>query len=151
ARRGEADRLLAEARAQSRAAGDAEAQAYAAFDGQDWPGGEKRWAEALKLAKAADQTYARASGAIEAALALAPQRKSLRAQFAGVTLERIRLAERDHRRAQRDELATRLPPYDDDGSYQRRLDAPARLSVDSDPKGARASLARYVDHDGHWQ
>jgi formylglycine-generating enzyme required for sulfatase activity len=58
-----------------------------------------------------------------------------------MTFERIELADRDHRRDDRNELVTRLALYDD-GTFARRLAAPGQLVTTIEPAGATVVLER---------
>jgi formylglycine-generating enzyme required for sulfatase activity/predicted Ser/Thr protein kinase len=112
--------------------------AAAAFDtGRD---AEAPWRSALDLEQQATTAYARASGALEAALLLDSDRRDIRRRLAEVTLERIRHADAMFKVGDRDELRTRLAIYDDDGSLMRALDAPARLVLDIEPRDALISI-----------
>src|SRR5262249_61526079 len=68
-----------------------------------------------------------------------------RALYADATLASLLAAERRHRPALVAALRSRLAFFDD-GTHAARLDAPARVVVESDPPGARLALHRY-DHD----
>jgi formylglycine-generating enzyme required for sulfatase activity len=61
-----------------------------------------------------------------------------------VLYERALIAERDDRAAQKGELLQRLALHDVGGGRRERWDAYARVSIDSDPRGAGVSIGRYV-------
>ena len=99
--------------------------AFAKFDAGDDEHGEIEWAAARAKASEAYAAYARASRSLEAALLLDTSRSDVRRALAKVTFERLQLADRDEERT---DLAARLPLYDD-GTYGRRLTAPATLEL----------------------
>ncbi|MFP2933636.1 SUMF1/EgtB/PvdO family nonheme iron enzyme, partial [Pyxidicoccus sp. 3LG] len=86
----------------------------------------------------------------ESALLLDPSRQELRDAFADVTLARLLAAERNHRKEEQAELLERLRAYDASGTRLRWLEAPATLSVTSQPAASRVSLRRY-DAQGRLQ
>lgn len=148
ARLTEADALLGAARTRNQDVEQLRKQAFDAFDGMRWKDGEAAWAKALEGARAVDADQGRAGAALEAAFALDPTRADVRRRLADATFERLRLALRDHRLDAR-ELENRLAAWDD-GSRKKRLAEPARVSVLSNPPGARMSLSDFVERDGHF-
>jgi hypothetical protein len=63
--------------------------------------------------------------------------------------ELLLLAERDHQVSLCRDLLHQLAVHDKTGEYQRRLQAPARLELETQPAGATVSLQRYTDERGH--
>ncbi len=141
ARLSEARLVWEEARGRASEAGRLREEAFAHFD---TPGAreaaEAVWARARVEGEAADAGYARALSVLEATGALAPGRGEVRELLAELLAERVALAERDGRAAQREELVARLAAYDASGERRRRWEAPARLSVEAVPAGARVRL-----------
>ena len=112
----------------------ARARAFGLFDAHRWNEGEDAWAQVEALATLEASRFRAASSHFESALSLDPTRKSLRAQFADLTFERLLRAERDRHGDLVDELAGRLAPYDD-GHYRAALGAGARLELEVEPPG----------------
>jgi serine/threonine protein kinase/formylglycine-generating enzyme required for sulfatase activity len=137
----EADRALGRARAASADGGRLQSESFAKFDADDDARGEALWDTARKRDAEAADAYAQASRALEAAVLYDSARGDVRRRLAAITFERIALADRDHRRDERDELVNRLALYDD-GTFARRLVAPGQLAVAVDPPGATAVLVR---------
>jgi serine/threonine protein kinase/formylglycine-generating enzyme required for sulfatase activity len=111
-------------------------RAFELFDGHRWPEGEEVWSTAQALASQEEERYRVASGHLESALLLDPKRTGLRSSFADLTFERLLRGERDRRGDLVAELAGRLAAYDD-GRYEAKLAAPARLELDIAPAGTR--------------
>jgi len=142
---------LAEARTRwteaSKRAEEAERLRQEAFTGFDTPGpghreaAEDVWTRAREAGRQAESGYLHVMESLESAWALDPGRTEVRELLADVLVERMTLAERDQRPAQREELLARLGTYDSTGERLRRLTAPARLSVSLRPEGARVRLA----------
>ncbi len=145
--RGEAAGALAEAERMAAETDDVERRCFQAFDHQQREDGERLWAETRLGQTALDAKYREASQKIEAALALDVDRAAVqgavRKELASVLYLRILLAERRHQQALRQELAQRLEVHDAEGVFRRRLAAPAKLALQSDPPGAEVTLARY--------
>jgi eukaryotic-like serine/threonine-protein kinase len=136
----EADRELRRARSSSADSARLQAEAFARFDADDAAHGEAAWEAARKREAEAITAYAQASHALEAAVLIDAGRDDVRRRLAAITFERIELADRSHRRDDRSELATRLALYDD-GTFERRLAAPALLEAAIEPAGATVVLA----------
>ena len=131
---------LARAEAQRGLAEAARGDAFARFDRRA-PDAEAVWARAQEAADRADHEYAAAGRALEAAVALAPGRASLRDELGDALLARALLADAWHRDERRDELEQRLSLYDADGSRLRRWNAPASLALRTEPPGAEVELS----------
>ena len=139
ARIAEADGASREALAIEAQVETARAAAFARFDGDDRPGGEARWKEALDLARRASDAFDRASAPLGQALARDPLDPVTRARAADLTHRRLLAAERDHDADLARDLGARLAQLDDDGSRRARLAAPAHLRVTTDPPGRSSS------------
>jgi serine/threonine protein kinase/formylglycine-generating enzyme required for sulfatase activity len=129
---GEADADLAIARKASGELEDLRAVSVAEFEAGKSV--DESWGIARKRESDAAEAYARASGALEAALLLDPERADVRRRLADVMLERIRLAERMYRISERDDFKTRLALYDQ--SALARLQGAARLELAIEPRDA---------------
>ncbi|MBK9036093.1 MAG: SUMF1/EgtB/PvdO family nonheme iron enzyme [Myxococcales bacterium] len=127
------------------AAGRTRAAAFAAFDDGHGDDGERQWADARALIRAARRELASGSRALEAALLLAPGRAAVRRQLAELTYERLALAEGDHDAAQQGELLERLALWDDGGRIAARWQAPATVSITTTPAPVPFVLERYVE------
>jgi formylglycine-generating enzyme required for sulfatase activity len=126
----------------ARAAGAARAGAFALFEKDDLRPAEDLWKKMLALEEEADRQRRDVCAAVDEALALDPRDPAARALHADVTLARLVSAERLHN----DPLLRELRPLlglHDDGSRAAWLGAPAHVRVQSDPPGARLTLARY--------
>jgi serine/threonine protein kinase/formylglycine-generating enzyme required for sulfatase activity len=123
--------------------------AFAAFDDGDESAGEAAWHLAVRHAPDVQQLYARAAGELETALGRDPGRLDVRRALGDVLLAQALLAERDHDREQAAALLLRVALHDPDGARMARWHAPARVTLTSEPPGARVTMARYArDHDG---
>jgi formylglycine-generating enzyme required for sulfatase activity len=136
----ESDRLLADARGQAIAHGSLRTQALALFDAGDTGRAEGEWAVVRQRGDEASAAYGQAARSLEAAFLLDTGRASVRRRLAELTLERLDLAERDHRQAERDELAARLELYDPSGALLQRRSAPGALELAIEPAGTRVSI-----------
>jgi formylglycine-generating enzyme required for sulfatase activity len=149
-RAGEAERLLARARARALKADEERSHAFSAFDASDWPSGELAFGRTLELDREVDALYANASSLWEAAFALDPGRRSLRERLADTLADRALWAEHTHHGELATELLARLPSYDLDGQRERRLNAPAHVSLELSPPSTLATLQRYETNMGHF-
>ncbi|PTL77062.1 SUMF1/EgtB/PvdO family nonheme iron enzyme [Vitiosangium sp. GDMCC 1.1324] len=141
-----ARRLLEGAPRDSAAVEALRRQAFAAFDARRKVEAEEVWAGALaKTAELQERSYAPALQELEKALLKDPGRADTRYLLSGVLYERLLLAERDHQVALRRDLLRQLELYDETGEYQHRLQAPARLDIETLPAGATLSVERYTD------
>lgn len=135
---GNADRDVALARTASSELDALRATSVAEFEaGQNI---DESWGRARQRESQAAEAYARASRALEAALLLDPERRDVRRRLAEVIFERIQLADRMYRVAERDDLKTRLALYDEDSDLARRLSAPARVDLAIEPRDATITL-----------
>jgi formylglycine-generating enzyme required for sulfatase activity len=141
---GEARSLLENARERHHALERARTEAFALFDTGELKKAQPRWVAALRLQAETERAYTRATDSLEKALVLDPSREEVRSAFADVLAERVRLAERAFRTAERDELLHRLRLYDTTGERLARWEAPMRLNLRTSPPGATVSLARYA-------
>ncbi len=101
-------------------------QAFVCFDGFQRDEGEAAWARALSVAAQADQQYDRAGRALESALLFDGANAAVQGLLGDVLQARALLAEREHHRERRDELAQRLALYDPDGTRRRAWMRPPR-------------------------
>jgi formylglycine-generating enzyme required for sulfatase activity len=123
------------------------AGALAAFERDELGDAEARWQRTLVAEDRAEGQRRQVAGLLDRALALDAGDGRARALYADVTVASLLAAER-RRPALVPALRSRLALYDD-GSRAARLDAPARLSVDSEPSGAELTLRRYLEGDDH--
>jgi eukaryotic-like serine/threonine-protein kinase len=114
----------------------ARTRAFGLFDSRRWSEGEAMWNQVEAIATQEASAYRTASSHFESALSLDPARRSLRAQFADLTFERLLRAERDRRGDLADELMGRLAAYDD-GRYRAALAAGARVELEVVPPGTQ--------------
>ncbi|WP_253910519.1 bifunctional serine/threonine-protein kinase/formylglycine-generating enzyme family protein, partial [Pyxidicoccus fallax] len=104
-----------------------------------WKAAEQRWAAALGLRQRADAAYTRASQALERILERDRLHVDTRRLIAEVLYERVLLAERFHRRAERDEWMRRLEQEVDiskeGAEWLERLWATAEVKLEISPPG----------------
>jgi eukaryotic-like serine/threonine-protein kinase len=136
--------LLAGARRDNQRVEEIRRAALADYDAGRGDEGERRWLEARGQAREVERHSIQAIGLLEQALALDPGRREPRDALADALYDRALIAERDRRPAQFEELLARLEPVDAGGLRRARLDAPARLSIATDPPGAAVEIERYV-------
>jgi serine/threonine protein kinase/formylglycine-generating enzyme required for sulfatase activity len=115
--------------------------AYAAFDRGDRDGGEREWSEALSEAAATEQSYARASRALELGQLLAPGHTAVHERFVEMLFERALLAEQLHQNRLFDDLRERLELYDRKGSRSGVLTAPAQVELIGVPPKTALTLS----------
>ena len=127
----EATPVLAKAREEGQAHSRQRDVALALFDTGDNERAEIEWARTQKHGADARQFYAEAARSLEQAFLLDTTRSDVRRELAQVTFERLRLAELEHREAERDELAVRLGVYD--SALAARVSAPATITAVTDP------------------
>ena len=137
--------LYDSARAKSEQAMRLRHQAFAAFDAHKAQDGEALWARSLELGAEIDRTYGRAGQALETALIMDASRAEVHAFLGDVLFARALLAEQEQKPQQRDDLLARMSLYDADGQRRDQWEAPARLTIESDPPGARVLIERYVE------
>jgi formylglycine-generating enzyme required for sulfatase activity len=125
-------------------------QSFAAFDSGRHEEGEELWASAVtRRTEVYERGHDVARQELERALLRDPSRADTRHQLAGVLHERLLLAERDHQVSLSRDLRRQLDLYDETGDYHRRLQAPARLQLETVPAGASVSVERYSDEAGY--
>jgi eukaryotic-like serine/threonine-protein kinase len=124
-------------------------KAFTLFDTAPREQAEPIWAEALSLGAEEGRAYEDATEVLEAALTLEARGQEVRDRLSEVLYLRILLAERDRRAAIRPLLLNRLAQVDSMGEYRRRLEEPARLSVESVPAGAAVTFEKAVEERGH--
>jgi eukaryotic-like serine/threonine-protein kinase len=126
---------------------DADKEAFARFDAQDWVKGEAEWSKALSLAKRAESRFGAAASAVSLALARDLRDPRARDVSGDITLRWLFAAERDHEEDVVRELQGRLSQVDDDGSRRARLSSPAHVRVSAAAPGASARLHRVQKDD----
>jgi formylglycine-generating enzyme required for sulfatase activity len=138
----EARTHVAQAEGAARSAEGVCAGAFAAFAEEDTDRAEEAWKRCLSLEEDADGQRSEAAISLDRALALDPTNPRARVLYADVVLERLLAAERLNRSSLVGELRAQLALYDD-GSRLARLQAPARVRVETEPAGAALTLSRY--------
>ncbi len=145
-----AQRLLAWAREQNVAVEALRERTFSAFELWQRKEGEELWASALeKSAPMYERGYDLARQELEEAMLRDPSRRDTRYLLAGALYERLLLAERDHQEALRGHLSRQLDLHDATGEYRRRLQAPARLDIETQPAGATLELQQYTENGGY--
>ncbi|MBA2543112.1 MAG: SUMF1/EgtB/PvdO family nonheme iron enzyme, partial [Deltaproteobacteria bacterium] len=137
----DAERHLVRARGASTASAKSANDAFAAFDAGGKSQGEAAWTFARQRSGEARDAYATAARTLEAAFLLDTGRDDVRRQLAEVTLERLELAEREHRIGDRDELQSRLGLYDPTGEFATRRVRPGRVVTAITPASAQVSIS----------
>lgn len=117
--------------------------AFAAFDSMNGADGEAVWNRSLLVTIEAERAYSRASQTFEAALTADSSHVESRELLADVLYERALMAERDRRPQQLDDLLQRMALYDVTQMRVRRWNAPAKLTVTTNPPGAQVSIGKY--------
>jgi formylglycine-generating enzyme required for sulfatase activity len=143
----EGDELLNRAREQDERGAGITRAAFAAFDARRREEAEASWATSRSLGTEADRGYAKASQALEKALALDAGRADVRERLAEVILDRALLLERLHRPVDSEEVAVHLALYDVGGERRRRWLAPATVSLRTSPADAELRMERYEIDD----
>nr|WP_249039720.1 SUMF1/EgtB/PvdO family nonheme iron enzyme [Archangium gephyra] len=145
-----AQELLAWARREDATLEALRRQALADFDtGRDQQA-EDAWAQALEQsARVYERGHDQARRRLEQAMLTDPRRADTRYLLAGAIYERLVLAERDLQGSLRRDLLRQLDVYDETGDYHRRLQAPARLNLETVPAGATLSVQRYDEEGGY--
>jgi formylglycine-generating enzyme required for sulfatase activity/predicted Ser/Thr protein kinase len=136
----EADGRLSGARAIAADHAQLRDKALALFDAGDIGRAETEWKAVLQRAEEAGAAYVEAARSLEAAFLLDTGRASVRSRLAELTFERLEMAERNHRDAERDELAARLELYDPAGTLMSRRSAPGEFELAVGPSGAIVSI-----------
>jgi formylglycine-generating enzyme required for sulfatase activity len=137
------DAALASAREQHAALHAIRKLAFDQFDEPNVVEAEKTWARVRSSQADLSRAFSRIAQEVEAALALAPERKDVRARLADVLYERALFAEERHAASERDELLDRLTLYDATEERLARWNAPASVSLVVTPDAATVRLARY--------
>jgi serine/threonine protein kinase/formylglycine-generating enzyme required for sulfatase activity len=137
----DAGRHLVRARAANEDSAKFAREAFAAFDAGAKPQGEATWQQARQRSTEAQEAYGAAARTLEAGFLLDTDRDDVRRQLAEVTLERLELAEREHRTAERAELEARLGLYDQAGDFAARRTRPARVDLAVTPATAQVSIS----------
>jgi hypothetical protein len=114
--------------------------AFARFDAGELARAGTEWAAARQRGDEVAAAYSLAARTLEGALLLDTSRSSVRRRLAELTFERFELADRDHRAAERDELASRLELYDPHGTLMRRRTQPGEIAVAVAPAAAGVTL-----------
>ncbi|MCY1017152.1 protein kinase domain-containing protein [Pyxidicoccus sp. MSG2] len=143
-----AERAMALAHAEQTRAETLRRQAFAAYDTGRKQEGEATWADALASLGTVERAHGEASTALDTALRRDFGHADVRRRFAAVLFERIELAEHLRRPALHAELLQRLASVDDTGEVQRRLQAPARLDLETTPTGATVRVERVLQEGG---
>jgi formylglycine-generating enzyme required for sulfatase activity len=148
---GEVARVVAEARVldaraeeTARAADDMRARAVALFDRDDPEPAEESWRHFLERESAVDAQRRDVCSVLDRALALDPRDGPARVLYGDVIALRLAAAQRRHADVLVPALFARLGAFDD-GTRERRLRAPARVRVETDPPGVSVALWRYQD------
>ncbi|HNI61654.1 MAG TPA: hypothetical protein PKW11_17065, partial [Pseudomonadota bacterium] len=77
--------------------------------------------------------------------------RAVRDDLARLLYDRALIAEWAHEEQLLDELIKRIQLYDDKGTWMVRWQRPGRLSLSSQPTGAKVTVQRYViDAQGKW-
>lgn len=148
----EAREVMARASKSDREARRARALAFGAFSRNEKETGERRWTRARTSAAEATLNYQAASQLIEQALAVAPDHSSVRDLFGDLLYARALSTEAEYRSAERDDLVSRLALYDRGGQRLARWNAPAHVTVHSEPAGAAVSILRFeLDPDDRYR
>jgi len=132
--------LLAEADAKRIESKGLRERALEAFDHYQRDKGESLWAESLAAATTADADYLKGIQHLEAAATLVP-RRDLKDRIADAL---VAYAEMDGRsRADRETTLRHMAGYDEGGDRTRRLNAPARLRIETTAPGLAAQIEEY--------
>ncbi|MCY0998668.1 SUMF1/EgtB/PvdO family nonheme iron enzyme [Myxococcus sp. MISCRS1] len=139
----EARRHHGEARAKDARAQQMRQDAFTLFDTpgpQNREAAEALWTQVQEEEQAVETLSLRAQAALETAWGLDPGSTRLNELLADLLAERVERADRQRQPEVRAQLLARLAAYDTGGQRQRRLDAPARISLITSPPGARVTL-----------
>ena len=134
--------LLSQARDRNGEVETLRKKAFDLFDHGNREEAERVWTQAQAAAIASADLYANAGRALEAALLLRTDASSTRNVLADLLYDRVLIAQRDHQTSAQNELAARLPLYDD-GSRVAKLKAPATLTVETSVPGAELRIQRF--------
>jgi len=112
---------------------------------------QEQWELARSAAAQAERAYSRASQALEQSLRGSENQRAVRDDLARLLYDRALIAEWAHEEQLLDELIKRIQLYDDKGTWMVRWQRPGRLSLSSQPTGAKVTVQRYViDAQGKW-
>ncbi|MFY2562497.1 protein kinase domain-containing protein [Corallococcus terminator] len=119
----------------------------------DTPGPERReaaealWTRVQEEEQAVETLSLRAQAALETAWGLDPGSPRVNEPLADLLAERAERADRQRQPELRAQLLARLAAYDTSGLRQRKLVAPARISIITSPPGARVRLLKATAGD----
>lgn len=119
------------------------AEAFTLFDTpgpQNREAAEAVWSRAQQTRQAVEETALRAMSELEAAWGLAPGNPRVSPLMANLLVTRVEFAEQERQPEQRAQWLARLGAHDPMGELRRGLTAPARLTLTSEPAGARVRL-----------
>jgi serine/threonine protein kinase/formylglycine-generating enzyme required for sulfatase activity len=146
-----AQKALVDAEATAQASRAARREAHTLFDAHQSADGEARWLAALEASRQAEVAYRQAESAFERALQADPSSEELHRGLARLLADRIASAREHAPHASVETLWTRLAAHDLGGEERRRLEAPARVSIETVPPGAQVHIERQVLIDGRYQ
>ena len=142
---------LAEAEAHAQASRGARQEAYARFDAHDIPGGEAKWLTALEASRRTELAFRQAEAAFERALQVDPTAPELHRGLARLLADRIEAALEHDPHASVDALLARLSAHDLGGEQRQRLEAPARVTLETEPPGAQVLVERHLRVGGRYE
>ncbi|NOK11442.1 bifunctional serine/threonine-protein kinase/formylglycine-generating enzyme family protein [Corallococcus exercitus] len=125
-------------------------EAFTAFDTDRSAEAEPLWAQALELGAKQARRSQDASTVLEAAQSRVGQgtNPTLDQRVADVLLQRILLAERDRDLDVQTALTQHLAELDPSAATSRKLTAPVRMELDSDPPGAVIQVETFESRPG---
>jgi eukaryotic-like serine/threonine-protein kinase len=131
---------LREALQQRDALSTERAEAFRLYDAGRKAEGDKAWAHAKAQRAQVRERFDAVAERIERALLLAPERKDARAMLVDYLYERALLAEQEGEASVLPTLLQRLRLYDEEKRRWGQWIAPAQLTLDGGPSGARLAL-----------
>ncbi|RKG82010.1 hypothetical protein D7W82_27175 [Corallococcus sp. CA049B] len=125
-------------------------EAFTAFDTDRFTEALPLWGQALELGAKQARRYQDASELLEAARTRVGRgtNPTLDQRVAEVLLQRILIAERDRDFRTRTALTQHLEALDPSGTTSRKLTAPVRMELDSDPPGAAIQVETFASQPG---
>ncbi|RKH58806.1 bifunctional serine/threonine-protein kinase/formylglycine-generating enzyme family protein [Corallococcus aberystwythensis] len=125
-------------------------EAFTAFDTDRSAEAEAAWAQALELGAKQARRYEDASTILEAARTRVGRgtNPALDQRVAEVLLQRILVAERDREAGVQTTLTQHLEELDTRAETSRKLTAPVRMELDSDPPGAVIQVESFQSQPG---
>lgn len=123
----------------------ARSEAFRTFDEGNWPGGEEQWARARELRDGWLNALEVAQAEVEAAQLVAPGHPGISARWLGGAAERLSFDEAAGRTPEVEAEVRRLEALGAPPAVVARVRAPAGLTVNVQPAGAKATLERYRD------